>query len=188
MIGGGVRIVVVVVANQTAIVGSGFTVCTRVDSVDIAALAVVRTTSVGARLSVAIVATQNFTVRSSAGIRIAPIVLVIAFARTSIAMRLAFGVIVPATLVSSAVLSVRIGRIRQLALARTPVPTVPTVHARRGAVRIAALRAAPVRMRAHVDARRIAHIVRTRGVAIGFGRTRPVFGPSGLGHGNLLCD
>ncbi|AJX32795.1 hypothetical protein [Burkholderia oklahomensis] len=187
MIGGGVRIVVVAVAvaNRTAIVGPGFTICTRVDSVDIAALAVVRTTSVGARLSVAIVATQNFTVRSSAGIRIAPIVLVIAFARTSIAMRLAFGVIVPATLVSSAVLSVRIGRIRQLALARTPVPTV---HARRGAVRIAALRAAPVRMRAHVDARRIAHIVRTRGVAIGFGRTRPVFGPSGLGHGNLLCD
>lgn len=185
MIGGGVRIVAVAVANRTAIVGPGFTVCTRVDSIDIAALAVVRTTSVGARLSVAIVATQNFTVRSSAGIRIAPIVLVIAFARTSIVMRLAFGVIVRAILVSSAALSVRIGRVRQLALARTPVPPV---HVRRGAVRIAALRAARVRMRAHINACRIAHIVRMRGVAIGFGRTRPVFGPSGLGHGNLLCD
>nr|WP_231748163.1 hypothetical protein [Burkholderia sp. ABCPW 14] len=125
----------------------------------------------------AIVAKQNFTVRSIAGIRIAPI----GIARMGIAMRMAFGVTARATLVSSAVLSGRVGRIRQLALARTPVVIV---HARRGAIR----GAAHMQMRARVDARRIAHIVRTRAVAIGFGRTRPVFGPGGLGHGNLLCD
>ncbi|WP_162498946.1 MULTISPECIES: hypothetical protein [Burkholderia] len=58
---------------------------------------------------------RSFTIRSRAGVRIASIGMVIAFARMGIAMRMAFGVTVRATLVSSAVLSVRVGRIRQLA-------------------------------------------------------------------------